>query len=286
MAKKKKKKTDPDIVDRNKKIAIVSAVVLGLAGVFVSAGMGIKALDQRAAVLITSENPQIQINWGQGASGHTWMPIQERDRIERLVAASITNTKPLSWQPLMSASKALASTGWVNDEPTARWTDEGMIIIDANWRVPAAAVRKGNRDFIIDYDANVLPLDYPHGRSNQFVIQNPALPNPGAGNQWDEPEIRDALNLLLELQKNNLHQQVVGIDLGANRDHGILHIITDRDSRIIFGGGPNRSRPAEMPTSVKIERLSSIFSNTARIDAGVMLLDVRGQDITMQRHEN
>lgn len=286
MAKKKKKKANLENAERNKKIAMVSAIVLGLAGVFVSAGMGIKALDQHAADLITSDDPQIQINWGQGTTGHTWMPIQERDRIERLIATSITNTKPLSWQPLMSASKALASTGWVNDEPTARWTEDGTIIIDADWRVPAAAVRKGDRDYIIDYDANVLPLDYAHDRSNQFVIHNPALPIPGVGNQWDEPEIRDALNLLLELQKNNLHKQVVGIDLGINRDHGILNIITDRDTRIIFGGGPNRSRPAEMPSSVKIERLSSIFTNTARIDAGVMLVDVRGQDITMQRHEN
>jgi len=37
--KKKKKKSNPETTERNKKIALISAIVLGTAGVFVSAGM-------------------------------------------------------------------------------------------------------------------------------------------------------------------------------------------------------------------------------------------------------
>ncbi len=281
----KKKKKDPEAAARNKRIAITTAVILGAAGVFVSAGMGIKAIDDRAAQHITSTDPVIQINWGTDTSGHIWMPISERDRIERLVQSSVSNTKALKWQPLHNASKALASTGWVNSAPEARWTDEGTIIIEADWRIPAAVVRRGDRDYLIDFHANVLPLDYPHDQSNQFVLHNPALPHPGTGNNWDEPEIRDALNLLVELQKHNLHQQVVGIDLGKNRDHGILQLLTDNSARVVFGGGPGRSRPAEMPTSLKIERLISVLNSTGRIDAGAMILDVRGAELSMQRHE-
>lgn len=285
MAAKKKKKKDPEAAARNKRIAITSAIVLGAAGVFVSAGMGIKAVDERAAQHITNTDPTIQINWGTDSSGHIWMPISERDRIERLVQASVAGTKALSWHPLHNASKALASTGWVNNTPEARWTDEGSIIIEAEWRIPAAVVRSGDRDYLIDFQSHVLPLDYPHDESNQFVIHNPALPHPGTGNNWDEPEIRDALNLLVELQKHNLHNQVVGIDLGTKREHGILQLLTDNDARVLFGGGPGRSRPAEMPSSVKIERLISLLNSTGRIDAGAMILDIRGPEITMQRHE-
>jgi hypothetical protein len=281
----KKKKKDPEAAARNKRIAITTAVVLGAAGVFVSAGMGINAVDERAAHHITSTDPVIQINWGTDSSNHIWMPISERDRIERLVQSSVSSTKALSWQPLHNASKALASTGWVNAAPEARWTDDGTIIIEANWRIPAAVVRRGERDYLIDFEANVLPLDYPHDQSNQFVIHNPALPHPGTGNNWDEPEIRDALNLLVELQKHNLHHQVVGIDLGENREHGILQLLTDNSARVVFGGGPGRSRPAEMPTSLKIERLISVLNSTGRIDAGAMILDVRGAELSMQRHE-
>lgn len=286
MAKKKKKKKNPEITERNKKIALITALILGSAGLFVSAGMGIKTLDTRAAQLITNTDPAVQINWGQGTSDYIWMPIAERTRIKNKVTASLKDTKALSWHPLYKASKALAGTGWVNGEPAAQWNDDGSIVIDADWRVPAAAVRVGSRDYLIDFDANVLPLDYAHDQSNQFVIHNPALPNPGTGNTWNEPEIRDALLLLSELNKHSLLAQVVGIDLGSNRDHGILHIITDNNAQIVFGGGPGRSRPAEMPSEIKIERLVSLMNKTGRIDAGAILLDVRGPDIIMKRREN
>ena len=285
MAKKKKKK-NPEIAERNKKIAFITAVVLGGAGIFVSAGMGIKTLDDRAATLITDQDPQVRINWGMGASGHIWMPIAERDRIKKNVQASLAGGKALSWHPLYQASTALAATGWVNGEPTARWNDDGSITLDAEWRVPYAAIRNDGRDFVIDYDANVLPLDYAQGQSNQFVIHNPALPFPGAGNPWNEPEIHDALRLLAELEQNDLLAQITGIDLGTNREHGILHILTNGGARVVFGGGPGRSRPAEMPSSVKLERLVALQTKTGRIDAGALILDVRGPDITMQRHEN
>lgn len=285
MAKKKKKK-NPETTERNKKIALVTAVILGSAGIFVSAGMGIKAIDIRAAEFVNDQDPQIQINWGQGSSGHIWMPISERDRIEAKIKASLADSKALSWHPLYQASKALAATGWVNGEPAARWTDDGSIIIDAKWRVPAAAVRKGNRDYIIDFDANVLPLDYAIDQSNQLIIHNPGLPFPGTGNQWNEPEIRDALKLLQELKSNNLHLQIVGIDLGTRREHGILQLITNGNARVIWGGGPGRDRPAEMPSTVKMERLISLYNKTGRIDAAVQIVDIRGQHILMQRHEN
>lgn len=285
MAKKKKKK-NPESAERNKKIALITAVVLGSAGVFVSAGMGIKAVDTRASDLINPDHPAVQINWGQDRSGHLWMPLSERTRIESKVNAALTGGKALSWHPLHNASKALAATGWVNGQPVARWNEDGAVIIDAEWRVPAAAVRMGGRDYIIDFDANVLPLDYAHDQSNQFVIYNPALPNPGTGNRWNEPEIRDALALLQELQAKNLHLQITGIDLGVNRDHGILQLLTNGDARIIWGGGPGRDRPAEMPSTVKMERLVSLYNKTGRIDAAVQIVDIRGQHILMQRHEN
>ncbi len=304
MAKKKKtKKAAAQNAERNKKIALVSAIVLGTAAVFVSAGMGIKAVDTRAAELIVSDHQTIEVNWGQGESGYIWMPISERTRINKKLASAVTtrelsefppntpvnefkNSDTLSWHPLYKASRALADTGWVNGDPVARWTETGSITIGADWRVPPAVVRDNGRDYLIDYDANVLPLDYAHDESNQFVIHNPALPNPGTGNTWDEPEIRDALKLLAELKANGLLAQVEGIDLGTNREHGILQIITNGGGRIIFGGGPGRSRPAEMPSEVKIERLQAVQSKTGRIDAGAVLLDVRGQGIMMKQHEN
>ena len=290
MAKKKKKK-NLESTERNKKIALITAIILCSAAIFVSAGMGIKALDTRAADLIAtndpaSTGPNIEINWGRGDSDYIWMPIAERMRIHAKVQAALSGTKPLSWHPLYQASKALADTGWVNGQPTAHWTDNGSIIIDADWRIPAAVVRKADRDYLIDYDANVLPLDYAHDQSNQFIIYNPALPYPGVGNTWNEPEIRDALALLNELKANNLLAQIVGVDLGTKRDHGILKLITNGNARIIFGGGPGRSRPAEMPSQIKIDRLVSLYSKTGRIDAGAYLVDIRGQDITMKRHSD
>lgn len=284
--KKKKKSPDPEIAARNKKIALASAVLLGAGAIFVGAGMGIRTLDQRAQDFVAPGQIEFEIVWGASSSGTIWLPFNERSRLNALVRESLIGARPLRREPLQEASLAIASTGWVNGAPEARWTEDGRIVLHADWRVPAAAVLVDGQEVLVDWDGHVLPLSYPKGSSNQFQISNTALPDPGVGRLWDEPELRDALRLLRELRDRDLLAQVTGVDLGQGREHGILKLTTNSGAKVIWGGGPGRERPAEMPTDVKLDRLESLLRKTGRIDASMASVDVRGPQVLMDRREN
>ncbi len=285
-SKKKKKSTDPETAARNKRIAIATAALLGAGAVFVGAGMGVRTLDQRAQGFVAPGEIEFEIVWGASKNGTIWLPFNERSRLTALVREALVGARPLRREPLREASLAIASTGWVNDEPTARWTEDGRIVVSADWRVPAAAVLVDGEEVLVDWEGHVLPLAYPKGSSNQFQISNTALPDPGVGERWDEPELRDALRLLRELRDRDLLAQVTGVDLGVGREHGILTLTTNSGAKIIWGGGPGRERPAEMPTDVKLDRLESLLRKTGRIDASMASVDVRGPQVLMDRREN
>jgi hypothetical protein len=283
--KKKKSKHDADRFDRNKRIAIVTGVILAGGSVFVGASMGIGELDRQAARFIAPDQLTVQIDWPINATGSTWMPIDEREHIERQLAHAVSGGQALSQAPLKEAGITLMNTGWVEGTPTIAWTSDGQITVAARWRVPVAAVRVGNREIILDRDRHALPLDYAIGQSNLLFFSNVDARQPAIGEQWLGTDLQDGLKLLDRLERENLLEQVAGFDLGKGADSGTLKIITVRGARIIWGAGPGRERPGEQPTSVKIDRLKALFDRTGLIDAGAALIDIRPADILLQRQE-
>jgi len=284
-SKKRRSAKNPEHAERNKRIAITSAVVLAAASAFVATAMGVGELNERAAEFVVPTNPEVVIQWATNPDGRIWMPIKEREHLEQLLARSVKGTKALSQVPLEEAGRALMGTGWIIDTPTVRWTSEGKISVEANWRRPVAAIRNGTREYIIDSDRFVLPLDYAIGESNQFFLVNASGPMPKAGKQWQGTDLEDGLSLLIKLREYALLEQVAGIDLGAGAGSGTLTIITIRDARIIWGAGPGRERPGEEPTGRKIERLQALQEKTGLIDGGASLVDIRGASILLQRRE-
>ena len=281
----KKKQTDPERAARRRRIAIGAATILGAIGFVVGGLAGVGAIDRRAAREILPGDPEVSIAWPAGADGAVWLPASEQRRLDAIARDAVNGGRALRASTLEEASRALHATGWFHGFPEARWDADGTIRVEGRWRVPAAAVLEDGREILIDWDGRVLPISYREGRSNQFVIQNAALPSPGVGALWDEPEIMDALRLRELLAKHDLLAQVEGVDLGTGRDHGVLHLLTNGAARIIWGGGPGRERTAEMPTEIKLERLRELQRTTGRIDASVRIVDIRGQHILMQRHE-
>jgi hypothetical protein len=191
--------------------------------------------------------------------------------------------RALSAEPLAEIGRALVGTGWFEGTPTVRWTHDGQILAEGRFRAPAAAVRTGVREHLIDYDGRLLPLDYPAGGSNQIFLLNASQPMPGVGGVWAGQDVVAALDLVVLLQEEGLLEQVAGIDLGEGRQSGSLAIITDRGARVVWGGGPRHLRPAEQPTSVKLARLRTLLDRTGRIDASVDLVDLRPQQPLIER---
>jgi len=282
-SKKKSSKRDPERAARNKRIAVVSAVVLGGSAVFVGTAMGVGELDRQAAAFIVSTNPQISVDWPINQQGSIWMPIGERERIELLLSRAVQGGRALTRAPLEEAGLALVNTGWIEGTPTVRWTSDGRITIEAGWRIPAAVVRVGTREIVIDWDRHVLPLDYAIGESNQRFFINADARLPKTGEQWVGTDLQDGLVLLKELEQQGLLEQVVGFDLGDGAESGSISILTNRDAKIIWGAGPGRERPGEMPTGVKIGRLKAFYNKSGLIDGGSEFVNVSGAEIMFKR---
>lgn len=284
-SKKKTSKRNSENSERNKRIAIGSAIVLLAGGVFTGAALGLGELDRKASELVVPNNPAVIIDWPTNRQGAIWMPHADREAIALRLSRAVQGGKGLSRAPLQEASIALMKTGWISRTPTARWTSTGEITIEADWRVPVAAVRVGSREIIIDRDRYALDLDYAINESNQLFFANVDARQPAIGEQWLGTDLQDGLALLAELEAHKLLEQVAGFDLGEGADSGTIRIITTRDARIIWGGGPGRERPGEVPTNQKIDRLRTLFERTGLIDGGLKYLDISGAIITKQRAE-
>lgn len=283
--KKKSTKRDPERIERNKRIAIGTALVIGATAVFVGGALGVGELDRKASELIVPGSITVNVNWPTNSRGEIWMPTLEQSHIEQLLSHSVRGGSALSLAPLQEAGLALMNTGWVDDVPDVRWTSKGVIDVHAKWRTPAAAIRIGTREIIIDWNRRVLPLDYAIGESWQYYFINADARLPSVGDQWVGTDLQDGLALLQRLQRENLLEQVAGFDLGKGADSGTLVIITKRDGKIVWGAGPGRERPGEQPAGVKIDRLKSLFSRTGLIDGGAELVEIHGADILFERRE-
>ncbi len=282
--KKKSKSRDPERFERNKRIAIGSSIIVLTGAVFVAGAMGIGRLDQAAARAIVPDSPEVVIEWDVRSDGTPWMPRQEQENLYERVARAVRGGTALSAEPLKEAVLAMQSSGWVKGMPQARWTCDGQIVVEAIWRAPAAAVRVGSREIIIDWDRFVLPLDYAINQSNQWYFTNTDAPLPRVGEQWEGTDLQDGIALLKELSKSNLLEQVAGFDLGSGADSGTIAIITKRGARIIWGAGPGRERPGEKPTRVKLDRLRTLYERAGLIDGGVPYIDIRGADIMVDKN--
>ena len=284
--KKRSSKKDPERHDRNLRLFVSGVVVIGAIGVFAGASWGVGQLDRKAAEFVVPGNPTIEIAWPTDSQGEIWMPINERDRLDELLSRAVRGGKALSRAPLEEAGLALMRSHWIEGTPRVSWTSDGKIQIDADWRVPAAAVRVGNREFIIDWNRVVLPLDYGIAQSNQFYFLNADAQLPKTGEVWMGTDLQDGLKLLEILGKEGLLEQISGFDLGKGEHSGTIVIQTTRNASIIWGAGPGRERPGEISTSEKIGRLKAFYEDTGLIDGGFSSIDISGEQVFVKRAES
>lgn len=281
--KKKSTRNKSDHSERNMRLFLGGSLFLGAIGVFAGASWGVSELDRKAANFVVEGNPQVEIRWPTTAQGEIWMPMNERDRVQELITRSVQGGNALSRAPLEEAGLALMRSNWIEGTPTVQWTSEGVIQVDAQWRVPAAVVRVGNREFIIDWNRIVLPLDYGIGESNQYFFENADAQLPRTGEVWMGTDLQDGLKLLEILGNHQLLEQVEGFDLGTQEQSGTIVIRTNRNASILWGAGPGRERPGELTTSEKLGRLQALYEDTGLIDGGFVMVDISGAEIFVER---
>lgn len=267
-------------------------VALGLAWV-----LGQGAL-RRSVAIARAEPVSLRIAWPTvaGDRSRTWMPESVRREIEQ-TALSRISPDVFDRESLEQARAALEATGWFERVDAVRRLEGNLIEIQGVWRTPLAVVRQDNRDIVVGAGGALLPLSYAPGGAGpglkviRGVSQRPPIRadgSPAYGAAWPGGEVQAGLDLLDALRRafsaTRVWPQITGVDAAMFQRDGRLAIVSDQDSRIVWGAPPGMIAPGEQSTDQKIARLVHLANGpTERIDAGERWIEIYSAHVYVDR---
>ncbi len=262
-------------------------IVLLFLGLLVGVTLGIRPLERRAAAEIATRPPEVEIRWpaikSETGSGETWVDRASRESLEAAVRDAIGKTPdPTRGDVLARIGRRMEASGWFAGAPTVRREAGWKIVVEGDWRIPAAVVRHGERDYLISWDARPMPPQYPVGATRLRAITGSALgpPRDAAGGRdftgyWAGEDVVASLELLRLIATQPWAGQVAAVDAAEYTDNGRLTLVTTKNTRILWGGRPRKPLPGEAGTATKLERLAHMHREFNSIDANADHLDIR-----------
>ena len=263
---------------------IAMIMVLGSAMVAWGFVAGTRALERRAADLLASDGHTIEIVWptvepppdGERAELPTWLPAPFREELLRTAQdAAARHPGAFDAMRLRAVGEALHATGWFAEPPRVSTVEGGAIRVEGDWRPPAAAIRSAGLDHLVSWDRRRLPFEYAVGQSSLRVIVGVQYAPPGdAGERdcwtvWPGEDVEASLVLLRTLRADStIYADVAAIDASDFADTGSLTIVTQRGSRVVWGGRPDAFQPGEISAEDKMDRLRTLKQRYGSIDAG------------------
>lgn len=256
-----------------------AAITLLGGGLVTGLLFGTGALERRAAAALDRGDPAVTVVWPVAAGGTgTWMP---RASSERLLAVAKEAAGPsrdaLGAEQVLRVATAMAESGWFVGTPRVVRKAGGEIVVDGTWRVPAANVRHQGSEYLISWDGSPMP---PGVQAGKWIF-DPALgpPRDAAGERdyvqpWAGEDVAASLELLGRISAEPWASQVRGVDASEYASKGTLVIVTDRDTRVVWGGRPSKPSMGEISTAKKLEHLRQLVKDTKRIDATYPLIYV------------
>lgn len=259
------------------------AAVLLAAAVLVGATMGMKPLEARASRVGGRLASTVSVVWprlGEDKPG-TWLPRADQEALQKLAMDAIGGSPaPFDREPLERIGRALGDSGWFDGLPRVRRGVSSVIVVEGTWRVPAAVVRSGGKDYLIAWDARLMPAVYEAGKSRLAVISDPAAGPPASvggtdyQTPWKGEDVGAALELLETVRAQKWSGQVQGIDCARFAREGLLMLVTREGNRVVWGGRPSKPRLGEISTAQKLVHLAQLQHDFKRIDAGYPLIYV------------
>lgn len=276
-----------------------------VAMLFVGGGLGLVALfalgkiEVFAATSLSGRPPALVIEWPRLEGAHaedagTWMPASLRAELETLALSQVVVDDPLSGESLAKIGSALAASGWFEGRPVVRRSYRGeqpVIHISGMWRPPVGVVRYDELDYLVAAGGRLLPARYSAGTSGMPLVIGtreppPSHPETGAlafGQSWPGREVQAGLELVEILGRMPFHVQVAGVDVARFAHTGQVEIVTDRDTRVLWGGPPSRPLPGEIKTEAKLALLLDIARRYGRIDAGQHRIEIFNDRVVIDR---
>lgn len=293
------------------KYVVTVVSVLLLVGVVAGLAWGFKPLEQRAAAIITGhgavnngglvagKRATVRFNWplispvaqpndhNKSPTARTWLPVNFQEQLTTKSQEQLNKTRdPFSPEPLAQLAAWLAATGWFDGAPTVRRDDKpGMygVVVEAEWRIPAAVVRYDGMDRLVSWKALPMPPVGPSPNSGDLVIigvaSGPQIGDDGAidfNQPWSADELTAALELLSTVMQQPWKDQVAAIEVQEYIRHQKVTLVTTYGTRVVWGGRPSRPLIGEASTQAKLSNIATLVRDTKRIDGGYPLVYLDG----------
>jgi len=209
----------------------------------------------------------------------TWLNAEQRAELEQ-VAIKLLTGNPFDRESMERTQRALQATGWFAEGggPWLRRYENGVVVVNGRWRVPAAAVRTTEGDRLVAEGGEALPPVYPPGRSGMTVITGVRTAAPSLGEKWPGGDVQAGLKLATFLRPTAGASQIAAIDVSDFTAGKRLSIETTTGGKILWGGPPDEFLPGQAPAATKRQRLAALYQQFGQLDAGRPRIDVRSED--------
>lgn len=246
---------------------------------------------ERYVAGIRAQPPKVQFEWPSARDPRTgktevWLPGAVQVELMQIASATLT-PDPFDREALDRVRARLESTGWLKGITMLRREPGGVVRIAGDWRAPAAVVKQGRDVFLVARGGELLqlPKNTPLKPGALFTVHNPFAdpptdPRTGKliyGKAWPGGDVQAAINLLANLHDIPGSSQIAGVDLAGYMKSGKLVIVTDHDTRIVWGSAIDETVPGEVKPEVKKARLIEFVKTNGRIDAGQRRIEVYSQ---------
>lgn len=255
--------------------------VVTVAVVIMALVLGSSQLTSRASAMIATPPDQTTFTWPVvlsipgGAGPEQWPPAALQQQLLELAHARVAqDPNPLSGAVLARIGQDLQASGLFERVSSVQRRRGGVIEIQGRWRLPAGAVRHDGRDYLVGPGAELMPVRYEPGRQDVRAIlgaaYNPPVRSDGTpayAEPWPGDDVPAALAVLNLLRGKAYWSQVQAIDVSTFARDRTLEIITDKGTRVDWGGAPGEFRPGEIESARKLDKLAALYDRFGRIDA-------------------
>lgn len=268
-------------------IASIGAVLI-VVGIVALVVLGLRPLQERATRTLTDAPVTLQFLWPKVLSNDptkpamTWIPREWQENLLKDARAAVgSKPDPLDPTVLASLRDTLNASGWFETTPTVRRSGATSIVIDGQWRTPAAVVRytptPGAAPELLWLSTSALPMPKvaEPGRARPRILENPTSPPPQTPDgkvdfnaPWPGDDIAAGLELLALVARQPWAGQVAGVDLAEFATNQSLTLTTVYGTRVVWGGKPSEPRFGDAATKDKLRHVATLFGDTKRIDGG------------------
>lgn len=246
---------------------------LFVAAILIGVGWVIPTLEARARDL---DEPRLARERGASAGGPeiawsddvSWLPETERTRVEVAIASELVGVGPFDREALSHAAAAGDRSGWFTAAVHLRRTGLAEVLVETPLRRPAAAVRSGDRDLLVDADGVLLPMTWPIAHTPEELVVLTGIrdePPSAPGKIWQSGALVEGLATLAEIRGRAWSREVASIDLEQVPGGGPVTLLTRGHGRVIWGTR-GEGRVGEVPVGTRLAYLDRLHATSGSIE--------------------